>query len=122
MVLVAVTVAATVITVGAIPFVGLVIPNLVAMHYGEHLKKTLPIVAMSGALLLLACDILGRLLIYPFEVPIGLTAGSVGARCSVDDPVETHMKHLLIPYGIWALVIVLALLFLLVGSDWTSTM
>jgi iron complex transport system permease protein len=48
------------------------------MHYGEHLKKTLPIVAMSGALLLLACDILGRLLIYPFEVPIGLTAGSVG--------------------------------------------
>ncbi|WP_447830880.1 ABC transporter permease [Aeromonas salmonicida] len=78
LVLVAVTVAATVITVGAIPFVGLVIPNLVAMHYGEHLKKTLPIVAMSGALLLLACDILGRLLIYPFEVPIGLTAGSVG--------------------------------------------
>ena len=78
LILVAVTVSATVITVGAIPFVGLVIPNLVALHYGENLERTLPIVAVYGASLLLACDILGRLLIYPFEVPIGLTAGSVG--------------------------------------------
>lgn len=76
--LVAVTVSATVITVGAIPFVGLVIPNLVALRYGDNLGRTLPIVALSGASLLLACDILGRVLIYPFEVPIGLTAGSVG--------------------------------------------
>ena len=76
--LVAVTVSATVITVGAIPFVGLVIPNLVALRYGDNLGRTLPIVALSGACLLLACDILGRVLIYPFEVPIGLTAGSVG--------------------------------------------
>lgn len=78
LILVAVTVSATVITVGAIPFVGLVIPNLVALHYGENLERTLPIVAVCGASLLLACDILGRLLIHPFEVPIGLTAGSVG--------------------------------------------
>ena len=76
--LVAVTVSVTVITVGAIPFVGLVIPNLVALYYGENLRKTLPMVALWGAGLLLVCDILGRLLIYPFEVPIGLTAGSVG--------------------------------------------
>ncbi|MDP1323839.1 iron chelate uptake ABC transporter family permease subunit, partial [Klebsiella pneumoniae] len=75
---VAVTVSATVITVGAIPFVGLVIPNLVAMRCGENLGRTLPIVALSGASLLLACDIVGRLIMHPFEVPIGLTAGSVG--------------------------------------------
>lgn len=78
LILVAVTVASTVITVGAIPFVGLVIPNLVAMHYGDNLGRTLPIVALGGASLLLICDIIGRLLIYPFEVPIGLTAGSIG--------------------------------------------
>ena len=78
LILVAVTVASTVITVGAIPFVGLVIPNLVAMHYGDNLGRTLPIVALGGASLLLICDIIGRLLIHPFEVPIGLTAGSIG--------------------------------------------
>lgn len=78
LILVAVTVSVTVITVGAIPFVGLVIPNLIALHCGDHLGRTLPVVALSGASLLLACDILGRLLIYPFEVPIGLTAGGVG--------------------------------------------
>ncbi|MEY1661357.1 ABC transporter permease [Isoalcanivorax beigongshangi] len=76
--LVSVTVAVSVIAVGAIPFVGLVIPNLVALRYGENLQRTLPLVAMWGAALLLACDILGRLLIYPFEVPIGITAGSIG--------------------------------------------
>jgi len=76
--LVAVTVSATVITVGSIPFVGLVVPNLVALRYGDNLRRTLPIVALGGACLLLVCDILGRLLIYPFEVPIGLIAGSVG--------------------------------------------
>ena len=76
--LVAVTVAATVITIGSIPFVGLVIPNLVALYYGENLSRTLPLVALGGAALLLACDIPGRLLIFPFEVPIGLTAGIVG--------------------------------------------
>lgn len=76
--LVSITTAITVITVGAIPFVGLVIPNLVALKYGENLAKTLPIIALSGACLLLFCDILGRLLIYPYEVPIALTAGSIG--------------------------------------------
>lgn len=76
--LVSITVAATVISVGAIPFIGLVIPNLVALKYGEHLAKTLPLVAIGGACLLLICDLAGRLLIYPFEVPIGLTAGAVG--------------------------------------------
>ncbi|MDL4860823.1 iron chelate uptake ABC transporter family permease subunit [Halomonas elongata] len=76
--LVSTTVAATVITVGAIPFVGLVVPNLVVLYYGDNLGRTLPIVALGGATLLVACDIFGRLLIYPFEVPIGLTAGGIG--------------------------------------------
>ncbi|MDQ8952354.1 iron chelate uptake ABC transporter family permease subunit [Acinetobacter rudis] len=76
--IVATTVAISVISVGAIPFVGLVVPHLVAMKYGDNLKKTLPIVALGGASLLLLCDIVGRLILYPFEVPIALTAGGVG--------------------------------------------
>lgn len=78
LILLALTVSVTVITVGAIPFVGLVIPNLVTQYRGENLKQTLPLVAVFGAALLLVCDVLGRLLIYPFEVPIGLTAGGIG--------------------------------------------
>lgn len=78
LVLVAFTVSATVIAVGAIPFVGLVVPQLIAMRCGENLRRTLPLVALGGASLLLACDIAGRLVMYPFEVPIGLTAGAVG--------------------------------------------
>lgn len=78
LVLVAVTVSVTVIAVGAIPFVGLVVPQLVALRRGDNLRHTLPLVALGGASLLLVCDILGRLLIYPFEVPIGLTAGGIG--------------------------------------------
>ena len=78
LVLVALTVSATVIAVGAIPFVGLVVPQLVAMRCGENLRRTLPLVALGGASLLLACDIVSRLVMYPFEVPIGLTAGVVG--------------------------------------------
>lgn len=76
--LVSTTVAATVITVGAIPFVGLVVPNLVALWKGDNLARTLPDVALCGAILLLACDIIGRLVIWPYEVPIGLTVGGIG--------------------------------------------
>ncbi len=76
--LVSLSVATIVITVGAIPFVGLVIPNLIARRYGDHLSKTLPITAIAGATLLLVCDVLGRVLIFPYEIPIALTAGSIG--------------------------------------------
>jgi iron complex transport system permease protein len=76
--LVALTVSVSVIAVGAIPFVGLVVPQWVAMRRGDHLRHTLPLVALGGASLLLVCDIAGRLLIYPFEVPIGLMAGGLG--------------------------------------------
>lgn len=74
----AVTVAACVVTVGAIPFIGLVVPNLIALRYGENLHRTLPLVALSGASFLIACDILSRVLVYPFEVPVGMTAGCAG--------------------------------------------
>ncbi|MCW2304020.1 iron complex transport system permease protein [Rhodovulum sulfidophilum] len=76
--LVSATVAATVITAGAVPFVGLVVPNLVTLWRGDNLRHTLPTVALSGGCLLLFCDILGRIVIYPYEVPLGLTVGAVG--------------------------------------------
>lgn len=72
------TVSAVMITAGAIPFIGLIVPNIVSLFYGDNLKKSLPYTALLGAALLLFCDIVGRLIIYPFEVPIGLIISIVG--------------------------------------------
>lgn len=75
---VSLTISVVVITAGFIPFLGLVVPNIVTMIYGDNIKKILPEVALSGALFLVVCDIIGRLVIYPFEIPIGLTVGIIG--------------------------------------------
>lgn len=76
--IVSLCVAAVMVTVGSLPFVGLVIPNLVAMRYGDNIKQTLPLSALFGALFLIVCDICGRVIIFPFEIPIGLTSGCLG--------------------------------------------
>ncbi len=72
------TVSVVVLTVGTIPFLGLVVPNIVSVLFGDNLKNTLPITAIFGAIFLLICDIIGRLVIFPFEVPIGMTVGLIG--------------------------------------------
>ncbi|WP_022707015.1 ABC transporter permease [Paracoccus zeaxanthinifaciens] len=76
---VAVVTAMVVTTVGMIPFVGLVVPNIVARIMGDNLRRTLPVVALSGAVLVMACDLAGRLVIHPYEVPAGLILGGVGS-------------------------------------------
>lgn len=68
-----------VITVGKIPFLGLIIPNIVALYQGDNLKNNLSHTALLGAVFLLACDILGRILIYPYEISIGLIVGVLGS-------------------------------------------
>ncbi|QDO94458.1 iron chelate uptake ABC transporter family permease subunit [Formosa sediminum] len=72
------TVSAIAVTIGTIPFLGLIIPNVVSLLYGDNLRKTLPYTAVIGALFVLVCDLLGRLIIYPFEVPIGMMVGLIG--------------------------------------------
>ena len=67
LILVALITTTVVLTVGVIPFLGLVVPNIVSILKGDHLQKTLPHTAMLGAIFLLLCDILGRVIIYPYE-------------------------------------------------------
>ncbi|QOR67852.1 ABC transporter permease [Cytobacillus suaedae] len=67
------------LTVGMIPFLGLIIPNIVTIYQGDHLKKSLSHTAVLGAVFVLACDILGRIIIYPYEIPIGVTVGVIGS-------------------------------------------
>ncbi|MEP1765274.1 MAG: iron chelate uptake ABC transporter family permease subunit [Sulfitobacter sp.] len=71
--------ALTVVTVGMIPFVGLVVPNIVARLAGDNLRVTLPTTALMGAVMVLASDIIGRLLRYPYEIPVGSVFGVLGA-------------------------------------------
>jgi len=70
--------AVNVVTVGAIPFIGLVVPNVVSMLIGDNVRRAIPWLAVFGAGFVLACDILGRTLRYPFEIPIGTVIGFVG--------------------------------------------
>ncbi|KMN42614.1 iron ABC transporter permease [Bacillus cereus] len=71
--------ALVVLTVGMIPFLGLIIPNIVSIYRGDNLKNSLPHTALLGAVFVLACDILGRVVIYPYEISIGLTVGVIGS-------------------------------------------
>lgn len=78
LIFVAITSSVVVLTAGVIPFLGLIIPNVVSMMFGDNLKKTLPYTALMGAIFLLFCDIISRLVIYPYEIPIGLTVSIIG--------------------------------------------
>lgn len=71
--------AVTIITVGNIPFLGLIIPNIVSLYSGDNLKKTLYHTALLGPVFLLICDILGRVIIFPFEISIGMMVGVIGS-------------------------------------------
>jgi iron complex transport system permease protein len=71
--------ATVIVTVGRIPFLGLIIPNLVTLYRGDNMKGNIWIVALSGSVFLLFADILGRLVIYPYEVSISLTVGVMGS-------------------------------------------
>lgn len=71
--------SAVLVTIGSIPFIGLIVPNIVSMVRGDNLKNSLSTTALLGAVFLLFCDILGRLLIYPYEISISLTVGVLGS-------------------------------------------
>ncbi|MFB9973991.1 ABC transporter permease [Allobacillus sp. SKP2-8] len=79
LIIVAVSTSVVVLTVGVIPFLGLIIPNIVSIYQGDNLRSNLPHTALLGAVFVLFCDILGRVLIYPYEIPIGLTVGVIGS-------------------------------------------
>lgn len=78
LVIVSVIAAVTVVTVGMIPFVGLVVPNIVSRLAGDNLRSTLPTVAATGAGLVLISDVIGRVVRYPFEIPAGTIFGIIG--------------------------------------------
>ena len=77
--LVSVITGVVIVTVGAIPFLGLIVPNLVSLYLGDNIRKTLSHTALLGALLVLLCDVFGRVVIFPYEVSVSLIMGVVGS-------------------------------------------
>ena len=81
--LIAVATGVVTVVVGSLPFLGLVVPNIVSMVRGDDLRSNLPWVCLSGIGLITACDLLARTLISPFEIPVSVVLGLLGAAVFV---------------------------------------
>ena len=77
--LVAVATGVVAVVVGNLPFLGLIVPNIVSMLRGDDLRSNLPWVCLTGIGVVTLCDLLGRIVIAPFEMPVSVILGVVGA-------------------------------------------
>lgn len=71
--------ASVVVVVGSISYIGLIVPNIVAMFKGDKIRGTLIDTALFGAVFVLVCDMIARIVIAPYELPIELIVGIVGS-------------------------------------------
>lgn len=78
-VMVSVATGVVTVVIGSLPFLGLIVPNVVSMIRGDNLRSNLPWVCILGVWVVAVCDIIGRTVIAPFEVPVSLILGVVGA-------------------------------------------
>lgn len=77
--LIAVATGVVTVVVGSLPFLGLIVPNIVSMFRGDDLRSNLPWVALTGVAVVTVCDLIGRTIISPFEIPVSVILGIVGA-------------------------------------------
>jgi len=77
--LIAVAVGIVASVIGNLPFLGLIVPNIISMVRGDDLRSNLPWVCVMGMGTIMLCDIVSRVIIMPFEVPVSLILGTVGA-------------------------------------------
>lgn len=71
--------ASVVVIVGSISYIGLIVPNVVAMFKGDKIRGTLADTALFGAIFVLVCDMIARVVIFPYELPIELIVGILGS-------------------------------------------
>lgn len=64
---------------GLISFVGLVVPHICRMIIGSDHKYLIPFAGIMGSILVLICDTIGRMVIRPYEIPVGILTCIVGA-------------------------------------------
>ncbi len=76
--IIAVVTGILMVVTGAIPFLGLIVPNIVSRLIGDNMRRAVPLVALLGAAMVLLCDIVGRVVRFPFELPISIVMGVIG--------------------------------------------
>ena len=91
--LVAVTTGVVTVVIGMLPFLGLIVPNLVSMIRGDNLRTNIFWVFLTGVWIVVIADLVGRTIIAPFEVPISLVLGAVGSVVFVFLLVKTGRRH-----------------------------
>ena len=79
LVIVAFLTSLIVVTVGSIPFIGLIVPNIVSLYHGDNLKGTLLETALLGAIFVMVCDLIGRVIISPYELSISVVVSVLGS-------------------------------------------
>lgn len=77
--MVALATGVTTIVVGFVPFLGLVVPNLVSLLRGDDVRANLPWVVIGSVALMTLCDLIGRVVVFPLEIPASVILGAVGA-------------------------------------------
>lgn len=77
--LIAIASSVVLVTIGGLPFLGVIIPNIVSLFYGDQMKRTLWPTAIFGSLFLVICDILARVINPPYEIPVSLIVGVIGS-------------------------------------------
>lgn len=79
LIIVSLVTAVVVVTVGMIPFLGLIVPNIVRLTIGDNIRQAVPWMVVLGAGFVLICDIIGRVIRYPYEIPISVVVGVIGS-------------------------------------------
>jgi len=77
-IIIAVVTGIMLVIVGPLPFLGLIAPNIVSRLIGDNMRRAVPLVALLGATLVLLCDTIGRVVRFPFELPISVIMGVLG--------------------------------------------
>ena len=93
LVLVSLISAVVVTTVGAVPFLGLIVPNIVSLLFGDNLRRAVPWTALFGAGFVLICDIIGRTIRFPYEVPVGMVMSVLGATIFLALLLKTRKRN-----------------------------
>lgn len=79
LVVVSLLVGALVAVSGGIGFVGLIIPHVSRRFVGSSHRRVIPVAALIGAIFLVWADVIGRLVLQPREIPLGVITAVVGA-------------------------------------------